>query len=52
MICEMTLKDRAESIVIALRQKRLRWFTHVVRREEGLEIMNVLEKDEEREAGR
>ena len=45
MICEVTLKDMVESTVIAsrvgvndleehLRQKRLRWFGHIVRRDE------------------
>ena len=45
MICGVTLKDVGESTVIALtvevddleehlRQKRLRWFRHIVRRDE------------------
>ena len=37
-----------------LRQKRLRWFGHIVRRDEEVEIKKVLElkkKDGEREAG-
>ena len=49
MICRATLKDMVESTVIALRvgvddleehlrQKRLRWFGHIVRRDEKLEI--------------
>ena len=49
MICGVTLKDMAESTVIAsrvgvndlekhLRQKRLRWFGHIVRRDEEVEI--------------
>ena len=48
MICRVTLKDIAESTVIAsrvgvddleehLKQKRLRWFRHVVRRAEEVE---------------
>ena len=54
MICRVTMKDIVESIVIAsrvgvddleehLRQKRLRWFGHIVRRGEEVEIKNVLE---------
>ena len=46
MICGVTLKDKVESTVIALRvgvddleehlrQKRLRWFGHIVRRDDG-----------------
>ena len=49
MICGLTLKDKVESTVIAsragvddleehLRQKRLRWFGHIVRRDEEVEI--------------
>ena len=49
MICGVTLKDMVESTVIAsrvgvndleehLRQKRLRWFGHIVRRDEEVEI--------------
>ena len=49
MICGVTLKDKVESKVIALRvrvddleehlrQKRLRWFRHIVRRNEEVEI--------------
>ena len=45
MICRVRLKDKVESTVIALRvgvdnleehfrQKRLRWFEHIVRRDE------------------
>ena len=54
MICGMTLKDKVESTVIAtrvgvddseehLRQKRLRWFGHIVRRDEEVEIKKVFE---------
>ena len=54
MICGVTLKDRVESTEIALRvgvddleehlrQKRLRWFGHVMRRDEEVEIRKVLE---------
>ena len=55
MICGVTLKDMVESTVIAsrvgvddlaehLRQKRLRWFGHIVRRRnEEVEIKKVLE---------
>ena len=54
MICGVTLKDMVESMVIAsrvgvdnleehLRQKRLRWFGHIVRRDEKVEIKKVLE---------
>ena len=53
MICGVTLKDKVESTVIAsrvgvddleelLRQKRLRWFGHFVRRDEKVEIKKVL----------
>ena len=53
MICGVTLKDMVESIVIAsrvgvddleehLRQKRLRWFGHIARRDE-VEIKKVFE---------
>ena len=49
LICGVTLKDMFESTVIAsrvdvddleehLRQKRLRWFGHIVRRDEKVEI--------------
>ena len=49
MICRVTLKDMVESTMIAsrvevndleehLRQKRLRWFGHIVRRDEEVEI--------------
>ena len=52
MICGATLKDMVESTVISLRvgvddleehlrQKRLRWFGHIVRRDEEVEIMSV-----------
>ena len=48
-ICGVTLKDMVESTVIALRvgvddleehlrQKRLRWFGHIARRDEEVEI--------------
>ena len=54
MICGVTLKDMVESTVIAsrmgmdnleedLRQKRLRWFGHTVRRDEEVEIKKVFE---------
>ena len=54
MICGVTLKDMIESTVIAsrvgvdnleehLRQKRLRWFGYIVRRDEEMEIKKVLE---------
>ena len=54
MICGMTLKDMVESTVIAsrvgvddleehLRQKRLRWFGHIARRDEEVEIKKVFE---------
>ena len=54
MICGVTLKDMVESTVIAsrvgvndlkehLRQKRLRWFGHIVRRDEEVEIKKVFE---------
>ena len=54
MIFRVTLKDKVESTVIAsrvgvddleehLRQKRLRWFGHIVRRDEKVEIKKVLE---------
>ena len=49
MICGVTLKDMVESTVIALRvgvddleehlrQKRLRWFGHIARRDKEVEI--------------
>ena len=49
LICGVTLNDMIESTVIAsrvgvddlekhLRQKRLRWFGHIVRRDEEVEI--------------
>ena len=49
MICRVTLKDMVESTVIAsrvgvddleehLRQKRLRWFGNIVRRDEEVEM--------------
>ena len=54
IICRVTLKDMIESTVIAsrvrvdnlgehLRQKRLRWFGHIVRRDEEVDIKKVLE---------
>ena len=54
MTCGATLQDMVESTVIAsrvgvddleehLRQKRLRWFGHIVRRDEEVEIKKVLE---------
>ena len=54
MICGVTLKDMVESTVIAsrvgvdnleehLRQKRLRWFGHIARRDEEVEIKKVFE---------
>ena len=54
MIYGVTLKDMVESTVIALRvgvddleehlrQKRLRWFGHIARREEEVEIEKVFE---------
>ena len=52
MICGVTLKDMVESTVIAsrvgvddleehLRQKRLRWFRHIARRDEAVEIKSL-----------
>ena len=52
MICGATLKDMVESTAIAsragvddleehLRQKRLRWFGHIVRRDEKVELKKV-----------
>ena len=54
MICRMTLKDKVESTVIAsrvevdnleehLKQERLRWFRHIVRRDEVVVIKKVFE---------
>ena len=54
MICGVTLKDMVESTVIAsrvgvndleehLRQKRLRWFEHILRRDEKVEIKKMFE---------
>ena len=54
MICGMTLKDLVESTVIVskvgvddlekhLKQKRLRWFGHIARRDEEVEIKKVFE---------
>ena len=54
MICRVTLKDMVGSTVTAsrvgvddleehLRQKRLRWFGHIVRRHEEVEINKVFE---------
>ena len=51
-ICVVTWKDMVESTVIAsrvddlekhLRQKRLRWFRYIARRDEEGEIKKVLE---------
>ena len=53
MICGVMLKDIVESMVTALRvgvddleehlrQKRLRWFRHIVRRDEEVEIGKCL----------
>ena len=64
MICGVTLKDKVESIVIALRvgvddleehlrQKRLRWFGHIAGRDEEVEIKKVFElKIGQRKRGR
>ena len=65
MICRVTLKDKVESTVIALRvgvdvleehlrQKRSRWFGHIVTRDEKVEIKKVLELkiEERRKRGR
>ena len=52
IICGVTLRDKVESTVIALkagvddlevdlRQKRLRWFEHIARRDEEVEIKKV-----------
>ena len=54
MICGVTLKDMVESTVIAsrvgvddleghLKQKRLRWFGHIARRDEEVEIKKIFE---------
>ena len=54
MICGVTFKDKVESTVNAsrvgvddseehLRQKRLRWFGHIARTDEEVEIKKVLE---------
>ena len=54
MICRVMLRDKMESTEIAskvgvddleehLRQKRLMWFRHIIRRDEDVEIKNVLE---------
>ena len=54
VICGVTLKDMVESTVIAsrvgvnnleehMKQKRLRWFGHIVRRDEKVEIKKMLE---------
>ena len=53
MICGVTMKDMVERMVIAsrvgvddleehLRQKRLRWFRYIVRRDEEVKIKKVL----------
>ena len=65
MICGVTLKDMVESTAIAsrvgvddleehLRQKRLRWFGHIVRRDKEVEIKKVFELkiEEQRKRGR
>ena len=64
MICGVTLKDIVESTVIAsrvgvndlkehLRQKRLRWFGHIVRRDDEVEIKKMFElKKGRRKRGR
>ena len=65
IICEVTLKDMVESMVNAsrvglddleehLRQKRLRWFGHIARRDEEVEIKKVFElkTDGRRKRGR
>ena len=64
MICGVTLKDMVESTVIVsrvgvddleehLRQKRLRWFGHIVRRDEEVEIKKMFElKIGQRKRGR
>ena len=53
MICRVTMKDKVESTVMRmgvdnleehLRQKRLRWFRHIVSRDEEVEIKKVLEQ--------
>ena len=52
MICRAMLKDMVESTVMASRvgvedleehsrQKRLRWFGHIVRRDEEMEIKSL-----------
>ena len=54
MICGVMLKDKVESTVIVsrvevddleehLKQKRLRWFGHIVRRDEEMEMKKVFE---------
>ena len=54
MICGVTLQDKVKSTVMVLRvrvddleehlrQKRLRWFGHIVRRDEEVEIKKVYE---------
>ena len=64
MICGVMLKDLVESTVIAwrvrvddlkehLRQKRLKWFGHIARRDEEVEIKKVFElKIGQRKRGR
>ena len=60
MICGVTLKDMVESTVIASRigvddleehlmQKRLRWFGHIARRDEEVEIKRVKNRRMEKE---
>ena len=59
MICGVTLKDMVESTVIAsrvgvdnleehLRQKRLRWFGHIARRDEKEKIKKVVSVEKRR----
>ena len=54
MVCSVTLKDKVQNTVIPsrvevgeleehLRQKRVRWFGHIVKRDEEVEIKKVLE---------
>ena len=63
MICRVTLKDKLESTVTALRmrvddleehlrQKRLRWFRHIVRRDEGVTRVLELKTEGQRKRGR
>ena len=63
MICRVTLKDKVQSTVIAsrvgmddleehLKQKRLRWFIHIVRRDEEVEIKSFKVENRRTEKGR